>query len=189
MHGLWYTRTYLDLLRELLIGKLIFYTTFIAWKIRIKSLVFICVMIQLQHLSSLFINPDGFIPDYLIPPTSLFILIIGIQNQSLLFTFIGVYMTQCHFKELDLTPLLKQNGIHDDWLELFKLFFSIFVWNLIMFDLLWNSIRLNWLKCYGWFLNQYRRGFKNSNWMIVDDGIVECNHYDLLREDSIDTVV
>jgi hypothetical protein len=129
--GLWITRSWMDIMREFIIGKFLFFGGYYAYREKLYSISLLIFTTLVQHLVTLFIDPNGFLPDWIIPPASLFIAFKGIQNSSLLYSFIGIYMTICHFKELDILSIFHGKPIVE---EIVKLFYATSVCICIMFD-------------------------------------------------------
>ena len=70
MHGLWYERDWTDLIREAIIHILTSSLFIPAYKMKCISSIIIISLIMIQHMASLFVHPDGFLPSsFVIPGT------------------------------------------------------------------------------------------------------------------------
>ncbi|KAL2914391.1 hypothetical protein HK105_206163 [Polyrhizophydium stewartii] len=131
MHGLWYERTWLDLGREAIIHAVLSLLYVPAWHIKCASSVAIVTLIGLQHLASLFVHPDGFLPTYAVLPGAVALGLLGYTKGSRLLFFVGLYSFVSKYNFIRWVPASTRAGLGsyaDTTNELLKLAAATALW-------------------------------------------------------------
>ncbi|KAI8927957.1 hypothetical protein BC831DRAFT_387462, partial [Entophlyctis helioformis] len=138
MHGLWYQRTWLDLGREAIIHAVLSLLYVPAWQIKCATSMVIITLIGLQHLASLFVHPDGFLPPYIVLPGAALLGTMGYIRGSRLLFFVGLYSVVSKYEFIRLvshSTRASMGSFADTFNELLKLGVAATVWAVFAFVL------------------------------------------------------
>lgn len=127
MHGLWYERTYGDLIREAIIHAVVTALYLPAYKAKCIPSIVIISVIFFQHLASLFIDPNGFLPNSFHFPGAIILALSGyIKNTNLLF-FAGFYSAASKIEYINYLSkgIVEDKALRDSTNEILKLFIAV----------------------------------------------------------------
>jgi hypothetical protein len=189
MHGLWYTRSWADLFREALIHAVLTGFYLPALTVKCVSSMVIVTLIGLQHLASLFVHPDGLIPNSFIFPGAVALAILAYFRDSKILLFAGIYSFTSKYNYLHsvLTREERANflGEWDDPVnELSKLLVSLLFFAVFGLLLPWPSCIKFIRTCLGYqpvtyFISPKTRWF--SEILVVKDALVSVTSPSALR--------
>lgn len=144
MHGLWYQRDVPDLIREGIIHLVLTALYVPAYHAKCVISLVIVTVIGLQHLYSLFIEPNGFLPQLMEIPGALLLASLGYFKNANILLFAGLYSAISKVEILKLFPETYESlGDHRDILnEITKLLVAaivvLFVVRLFLFQKLYR---------------------------------------------------
>jgi hypothetical protein len=161
MYGLWYERTVIDLIREGIIHLVLTALYVPAFRAKCMVSLVIITVIGLQHLASLFLDPDGFLPQFMEIPGALLLAAMGYFKNTNILLFAGIYSAVSKVEILKLCPDLYQSlGDNADMFnEISKLIVALLLFVLVVRVFLFQKI--------------YRMATNDPSWTYKPDWLFE----------------